>query len=750
MPTNGSGLYQFGGLPAGDYVVTITAPSGMASTIDSYNPADNADPDTNAEDNDNGVGVGIGAVSANILTMTAGEVSANITLTQATGTTLDNSVDFGFVGLVALGNQVWFDDGRGGGIVNNGMLDGGESGVPNLTVELYTAAGGFVASTTTDVNGYYQFDQLYPGTYYVLIPASQFQTGGVLENNFSSLGNGSDETSDATTDENGVDDATPAIHGIRSIDYTLTPGAEVTGEGQSNYTGTLADANVNFTADLGFTQDYSIGDQVWYDTDGDGIQDAGEVGIANVTVYLDLNNNGAHDPGEPFDITDTNGIYTISGLALDTYTVRVDATTLPAGVFETFDLDSGSDSVATAALTAGQIRIDVDFGYAMPSINLMIGKSDGGITTTPGGVVAYTLTYTNNDNHDASGVVINETVPANASFNAPASTAGWNCASAASGRACTFTIGTLARAASGSVTFAVTTVTSLPAGVTALSNTASITDGSGFGADANPADNSANDTTPITTTPDLQIAIQLDNGPTVDHGGIASYTVTYSNIGHQDATGTVITIVVPANTTFEATGSTPGWSCTDGAPAGTICTFPIGNLLVGTTGTITFVAQIDDPIPANVTTINIVASIADDGSNGADPTPANNAAAVTAPFAPTAVTLTSFTATHTSMGILVRWATSVEIDTWGFHLYRSATGQRADAVRVTAELISATGTSTSGASYSWTDTSAEAGGTYTYWLEEVELDGTTNQYGPASTATQPASGYAVMLPLVIR
>ena len=92
----------------------------------------------------------------------------------------------------------------------------------------------------------------------------------------------------------------------------------------------------------------------------------------------------------------------------------------------------------------------------------------------------------------------------------------------------------------------------------------------------------------------------------------------------------------------------------------------------------------------------------------------------------------------------------MEIDTWGFRRYRSATTQRADAVRVTAELISATGTSTSGASYSWTDTSAEAGVAYTYWLEEVELDGTTNQYGPVSTAPQLAGGSTVMLPLVIR
>ena len=53
-----------------------------------------------------------------------------------------------------------------------------------------------------------------------------------------------------------------------------------------------------------------------------------------------------------------------------------------------------------------------------------------------------------------------------------------------------------------------------------------------------------------------------------------------------------------------------------------------------------------------------------------------------------------------------------------------------------------------GASYSWSDTSAEAGVRYSYWLEEVEVGGATNEYGPASATRAPAAdGYRVFLPL---
>src|SRR5207244_2233283 len=41
-------------------------------------------------------------------------------------------------------------------------------------------------------------------------------------------------------------------------------------------------------------------------------------------VFLDLNDNGIWDPGEPGDVTDANGRYEFSGLALTRHRVRQD------------------------------------------------------------------------------------------------------------------------------------------------------------------------------------------------------------------------------------------------------------------------------------------------------------------------------------------------------------------------------------------------------------------------------------------
>ncbi len=38
--------------------------------------------------------------------------------------------------------------------------------------------------------------------------------------------------------------------------------------------------------DFGYTSSSSIGDFVWFDKDGNAVQDAGELGLANVTVTL--------------------------------------------------------------------------------------------------------------------------------------------------------------------------------------------------------------------------------------------------------------------------------------------------------------------------------------------------------------------------------------------------------------------------------------------------------------------------------
>ncbi len=116
---------------------------------------------------------------------------------------------------------------------------------------------------------------------------------------------------------------------------------------------------------------------------------------------------------------------------------------------------------------------------------------------------------------------------------------------------------------------------------------------------------------------------------------------------------------------------------------------------------------------------------------------------------PTAIILDSFTARLMGVGAVVSWSTSLELDTWGFHLYRSATGRLDDAVRVTDRLILAKGRGGLGASYNFVDQTATAG-PYTYWLEEHTTGGARAIYGPAQAGLAADGAYKAFLPQVVR
>lgn len=117
---------------------------------------------------------------------------------------------------------------------------------------------------------------------------------------------------------------------------------------------------------------------------------------------------------------------------------------------------------------------------------------------------------------------------------------------------------------------------------------------------------------------------------------------------------------------------------------------------------------------------------------------------------PTAITLTSFTATPlNNTEIRLEWATATERNTLGFHLFRSTDAMFEHAVRVTPELIRARGDDVVGARYTWYDRSVQPDQRYTYWLQEIDQLGGAQVYGPAqavmqSTPAQPS----LFLPLV--
>jgi hypothetical protein len=135
------------------------------------------------------------------------------------------------------------------------------------------------------------------------------------------------------------------------------------------------------TVDDGIGEDYvfagqiylpitsSIGDWVWEDLNGNGIQEEGEPPIPGVTLDL-LDANGTVIGTRT---TDMNGWYTFGGLAAGSCTVAVTDT---AHVLDTFALTTANDPYPYA-LALGEHHLDADFGYIRPQLgpSLIVTKS---------------------------------------------------------------------------------------------------------------------------------------------------------------------------------------------------------------------------------------------------------------------------------------------------------------------------------------------------------------------------------------
>ncbi|MCX6049084.1 MAG: hypothetical protein NT075_28620, partial [Chloroflexi bacterium] len=97
----------------------------------------------------------------------------------------------------------------------------------------------------------------------------------------------------------------------------------------------------------------SIGDLVWDDSDGNGVQAVGELGLPGVVLSLTL-------PGGAVitTTTDVSGTYNFASLVSGNYTVIVNTDTLPANYFLTT-----SNQPLLVTLAAGQVMTTADFGY---------------------------------------------------------------------------------------------------------------------------------------------------------------------------------------------------------------------------------------------------------------------------------------------------------------------------------------------------------------------------------------------------
>ncbi|MBK8444763.1 MAG: DUF11 domain-containing protein [Sphingobacteriales bacterium] len=245
--------------------------------------------------------------------------------------------DFGFDG-ASLGNYVWLDENA------NGIQDSGEEGIDGVVVNLLDAAGNQIATTTTSNGGYYIFN-VEPGQYIVeFVAPSGYeptqQGGGDNQNN-------TDSNANTTTGQTAI--------------ITISAGEN------------------DMTIDAGYTPLGSIGDYVWLDVDGDGVQDAGEQGIPNVTVTLTY-----PDGTTATTTTDGTGHYIFEDLPAGNYVVTVG--TGPDGTALT---TPATDNVS---LGAGEDYVDADFGFDGELIDLELAKTSNVTTAVIGDIITYTLT----------------------------------------------------------------------------------------------------------------------------------------------------------------------------------------------------------------------------------------------------------------------------------------------------------------------------------------------------------------------
>ncbi len=350
--TDGNGYYNFDNLTSGNtYELVFTPPTGFTLTEQNDATPTVGSDETNDSDADTTTGSTGQFVLAPADDGGTTDVNGVVNLTA----TADNRWDAGLIAnLVAIGNVVWIDDGAGGGTSDDGILNGTEAGVDGVTVELYAAGDTAgvdapVATVLTSGGGYYMFDRLPAADYFVHIPAANFGAGQPLENYLSSSGAGSDESSDQTVDENGIDNADPATNGISSQTYILSVGAEQTGEDQTNYTGVLPDANVNFTADFGFVT--PVFDLALRKT----LVTAGTILPGQDAVFqIEVLNQGSFDADTIVvtDYYDSNLPYTSSNAATVTTTTGTNAVSIgdAAGVF-TIDTLAAGDSVSWEVTT---------------------------------------------------------------------------------------------------------------------------------------------------------------------------------------------------------------------------------------------------------------------------------------------------------------------------------------------------------------------------------------------------------------
>lgn len=157
-------------------------------------------------------------------------------------------------GSSSIGNYVWFDDNE------NGQQDATENGMANIGVNLYSNSGNLLDSTQSDNSGFYQFSNLNPGAYYLVfsLPANKRAT---LQENGNSASDSNIDTSGRT----------------KMILLGVSQSRDDIDAGIINQANSGGNTVINKCR---------LGNLVFEDVNQNGMQDASDHALANVTIKL--------------------------------------------------------------------------------------------------------------------------------------------------------------------------------------------------------------------------------------------------------------------------------------------------------------------------------------------------------------------------------------------------------------------------------------------------------------------------------
>jgi hypothetical protein len=247
---------------------------------------------------------------------------------------------------INIGNLVWSD------LNGNGVQNAGEPGLAGVTVQLWNSAkSDLLDQATTDAQGRYTVTAPVPGDYRVrvLLPA-----GAVF-----------------TLKDQGVDDQLDSDINTAGASFGFTDSFTLASNVIST---TIYDAGIYIPVTPTPTRTptpINIGNLVWHDLNGDGVQNAGEPGVGGVMVQLW---NDAKTQLVAQAVTNGNGIYALVAPLPGDYRVRV---LLPPG--SSFALKDQGDDLTDSDIN----RIGPDVGFtdviSIASNVISITRVDSGL-----------------------------------------------------------------------------------------------------------------------------------------------------------------------------------------------------------------------------------------------------------------------------------------------------------------------------------------------------------------------------------